>query len=335
MKGWYIARPGSISNLQWGEVEDVQAGEGQLVVKVISVSLNPVDYKTIETGNLSWIYPHVPGVDLAGEVVAMGANVVGFRMGDRVACHTNLNGRGAFAEYAVVEAEATAHIPRGISYNEAAAILCAGMTAYLAIIQKLNHVHKDTILIHGGAGGVGGFAIQLAKELGLRVFTTASTPNHEWVKVLGADVAIDYQLEDVTRRIREETGGEGVDLILNTVGSAEATEDLKRLAFSGQLAHIAGAPDMSLIKPFTLAPSIHEVALGPSYTSGSRRAKSNLAFMATVLMHRVEQGMFNPRINEVLSREELPAGLERLKGRHVRGKIVVQMQPWTWKFGRF
>lgn len=331
MKGWYIERPGSLENLQWGEVEDVHAGEGQLLVRVISVSLNPVDYKSIETGNPFWSYPHVPGVDLAGEVVAVGAEVVGFKVGDRVACHTDLNGKGAFAEYAVVDAEATALIPRGISYNEAAAVLCAGMTAYLAIIQKLNHVQKDTILIHGGAGGVGGYAIQLAKELGLRVFTTASTPNHEWVKALGADVAIDYQLEDVTRRILEETAGEGVDLILNTVGSAEATEDLKRLAFSGQLAHIAGAPDLTQIKPFTLAPSIHEVALGPSYSSGSRRAKSNLAFMATVLMHRVELGMFNPRIHEILPCEELPAGLEKLKGRHVRGKIVVQMQPWIWR----
>lgn len=326
MKAWYINQPGGIDNLSWGELEDVSAGEGQLVVKVISAALNPVDYKVIEGGNPSWTYPHIPGVDLAGEVIRIGANVNGFAVGDRVACHTDLNKRGAFAEQAVVDAVAAVKIPEDVSYDQAAAILCAGMTAYEAVIQKLNHAQKETILIHAGAGGVGGYAIQLAKELGLKVFTTASRDNHEWVQSLGADVAIDYKAEDVTKRIGEETSQLGVDLILNTVSRAEATQDLERLAFSGQLVYIAGAPELSNIKPFTLAPSIHEVALGAAHASGSSRAKANLAFMAGELMHRLAQGTLNCMITEVLSREQLPVGLSKLKGRHVCGKIIVRMQ---------
>lgn len=325
MKAWLIEQPGSIDNLVWGEIEDAHAGEGQLVIKVFSTALNPVDYQMIQSGSRNWIYPHYTGVDLAGEVVEVGQNVDGFQVGDRVACHTDLNKKGAFAEYTVVDALATAKIPIAVSFDQAAAILCAGMTAYQAIVQKLNSVQKQTILIHAGAGGVGGFAIQLAKELGLKVFTTASSVNHEWVKSLGADVAIDYNIEDVTERILEETNGEGVDLVLNTVSSAEATKDLDRLAFSGQLAYIAGAPDLSNVKPFSLSPSIHEVALGAAHSSGSVRARKNLSFMATELMRKIERGTLDPMITEVLPREELPARLKKVKGRHVRGKIIVRI----------
>lgn len=326
MKAWLIEQPGRIDNLVWRDIEDVKASEGQLVVRVISIALNPVDYKVIESGNKSWSYPHIPGVDIAGEVIEIGENVVGFKVGDRVACHTNLNEKGAFAEQAVINAASTAKIPDSISFDQAAAILCAGMTAYEAVMQKLNHAQKKTILIHAGAGGVGGFAIQLAKKLGLKVFATASFHNHDWVKSLGADVAIDYKTDDVTKRILEETNNEGVDLILNTVGSKEATEDLKRLAFSGQLAYIAGAPDVTNVKPFTLAPSLHEVALGAAHNSSSIHAKENLAFMGTELMRMIEKDTLDPMVSEVLPREELPAGLEKVKGRHVQGKIIIRMQ---------
>ena len=115
-----------------------------------------------------------------------------------------MRNRGAFAEKTIINANAAAKIPDGVSYDQAAAILCAGMTAYETIIQKLNHVQKETILIHAGAGGVGGYAIQLAKELGLKVMTTASLPNHPWVEALGADVMIDYKTEDVTAKIMNE-----------------------------------------------------------------------------------------------------------------------------------
>ncbi|MGN7359208.1 zinc-binding dehydrogenase [Paenibacillus sp. SAF-054] len=328
MKAWLIKQPGSsIEQLVWEDVPDVHAGEGQLVVKVISTALNPVDYKMIHSGRPNWTYPHYTGVDLAGEIVEVGQHAAGFRVGDRVACHTDLNQKGSFAEYTVIDAAAAAKIPEEVSFDEAAAILCAGMTAYKAMILKLNSVQKQTILIHGGAGGVGGFAIQLAKELGLKVFTTASSANHSWVKSLGADVAIDYRTEDVTQRILEETNQEGVDLIFNTISAAEATEDLKRLAFSGQLAYIAGRPDLSNMKSFSLSPSIHEVDLGAAHGSGSVRARKNLSFMAEELMRRVKEGSLSPMINEVLPREELPSGLEKLKGRHVRGKIMVRMQP--------
>ncbi|TVT27719.1 zinc-binding dehydrogenase [Salinicoccus cyprini] len=326
MKAWQLKDSGSIDNLKWEDVDDLHADSGELVVKVVSTALNPVDYKLIESGNPKWDYPHTPGVDLSGEVVEVGEGVSDFEVGERVAIHTDMSRPGAFAETAVVKATAAAKIPDGVTFDAAAALLTAGMTAYQAVVQKLNAADKETILVHGGSGGVGGFAVQLAKELGLTVYTTASEKSHDRVRALGADVAIDYKNEDVTKRIMEETKDEGVDLIFNTVSSEEATADLDRLAFAGQLAYIAGAPDTSDVKPFTLSPSIHEVALGAAHASGSEKAVKNLAYMASELMQRVAAGNLDPVINEVLPREELPEGLKKVKNNEVDGKVIVRMQ---------
>lgn len=325
MKAWLLKEAGSLDHMEWGEIADPKEGNGELLVRVRAVALNPVDYKVATNGNPAWSYPHIVGVDLAGEVISVGDGVSDFKAGDRVAVHTSLAKRGAFAELAIVDARAAGRIPDDVSFEDAAAILCAGMTAYEAVVQKLNTTHKKNILIHAGAGGVGGFAIQLAKMQGLKVFTTASTSNHEWVKDLGADVAIDYKEENVTDRIMEETNGRGADLILNTVGREVATADLERLAFSGHLAYIAGGPDLSGVKPFSLSPSIHEVALGAAHASGDDRAVSNLAFMAEELMSMVSDGRLESLVTKVLQREELVDGLKELQGRHVRGKIIVKM----------
>ncbi|MFC3418656.1 zinc-binding dehydrogenase [Salinicoccus hispanicus] len=326
MKAWQLKDSGSIDNLEWKDVDDLHASSGELLVKVFSTALNPVDYQLIESGHPKWNYPHIPGVDLSGEVLEVGEGVEGFEVGERVAIHTDMSKPGAFAEQAVVNASAAAKIPDGVSFDEAAAILCAGMTAYQAVIQKLNAAEKETILVHGGSGGVGGFAVQLAKKLGHTVFTTASKESHDRVKALGADLAIDYKDEDVTNRIMEETEDAGVDLIFNTVSSEEATADLDRLAFSGQLAYIAGAPDTSDVKPFTLSPSIHEVALGAAHASGSRKAVDNLAHMANELMARLSEDDLDPVIDKVLSREALPEGLKMLKQNETDGKVIVRMQ---------
>jgi len=188
MKAWLNHSGTAIDQWTFEEVKTPTPGEGQALIRVKTVALNPVDYKA--TNNPAWTFPHIPGVDLAGvvEQIGPGAEV---KIGDRVAIHTNLQRDGAFAEYALVDTRALALIPEDISFTEAAAILCAGMTAYEAIVQKMNTTGKETILIHAGAGGVGGIGIQLAKRLGLKVATTASTENHEWVKRLVADLAID------------------------------------------------------------------------------------------------------------------------------------------------
>lgn len=325
MKAWLLDQPG-LEYFHIGDVERPTPGAGELLIKVEAVALNPVDYKVGTNGNPNWSYPHILGVDLVGEVVEVGSSLANIITGSRVAVHTSLGNNGGFAEYAVVDARACAVVPPEVSDEAAAAILCAGMTAYEAVMQKLNTRDKETILVHAGAGGVGGYAIQLAKKLGLKVFTTASPDNFDWVTSLGADVAIDYNVEDVTEKIMELTDGRGVDLILNTVGRDVATADLDRLAFSGQLAYIAGPPDMSNMKGFTLSPSIHEVALGAAHASENERAIRNLAYMAEELMKLLETGELNDLVTDVLPFERLKDGLEQLQTRKVRGKLIVRMR---------
>ncbi|WP_214711281.1 MULTISPECIES: zinc-binding dehydrogenase [unclassified Exiguobacterium] len=325
MKAWLLDQPG-LEHLYIGEVERPTPDAGELLIKVEAVALNPVDYKVGTNGNPNWSYPHILGVDLVGEVVEVGSSIANIITGSRVAVHTSLGNNGGFAEYAVVDARACAVVPPDVSDEAAAAILCAGMTAYEAIMQKLNTRDKETILVHAGAGGVGGYAIQLAKKLGLKVFTTASPENFDWVTSLGADVAIDYNVEDVTEKIMEHTDGRGVDLILNTVGRDVATADLDRLAFSGQLAYIAGPPDMSNMKGFTLSPSIHEVALGAAHASENERAIRNLSYMAEEMMKLLEAGELNDLVTDVLPFEQLKDGLEQLQTRKVRGKLIVRMR---------
>lgn len=325
MKAWLLDQPG-LEHLHIGEVERPTPDVGELLIKVEAVALNPVDYKVGTNGNPNWSYPHILGVDLVGEVVEVGSSIANIITGSRVAVHTSLGNNGGFAEYAVVDARACAVVPPEVSDEAAAAILCAGMTAYEAIMQKLNTRDKETILVHAGAGGVGGYAIQLAKKLGLKVFTTASPENFDWVTSLGADVAIDYNVEDVTEKIMELTDGRGVDLILNTVGRDVATADLDRLAFSGQLAYIAGPPDMSNMKGFTLSPSIHEVALGAAHASENERAIRNLSYMAEEMMKLLEADELNDLVTDVLPFERLKDGLEQLQTRKVRGKLIVRMR---------
>lgn len=321
MKAWLNHSGTAIDQWTFEEVKTPTPGEGQALIRVKTVALNPVDYKA--TNNPAWTFPHISGVDLAGvvEQIGPGAEV---KIGDRVAIHTNLQRDGAFAEYALVDTRALALIPEDISFTEAAALLCAGMTAYEAIVQKMNTTGKETILIHAGAGGVGGIGIQLAKRLGLKVATTASTENHEWVKRLGADLAIDYKKENVTDVIRDWTNGRGADLIFNTVGRDEATADLGRLAFSGQLAFIAGGPDQSVVKPFTLSPSIHEVALAAAYASEDDRAIRNLGHMASELLKLVAAKELDPLVTEEIPATDIVKGLQRLSERHVRGKIIAK-----------
>ncbi|OGX79464.1 zinc-binding alcohol dehydrogenase [Exiguobacterium sp. SH31] len=325
MKAWLLEQPG-LENMNLGDIERPTPGAGELLIKVEAVALNPVDYKVGTNGNPNWAYPHILGVDLVGEVVEVGSSIANIITGSRVAVHTSLANNGGFAEYAIVDARACAVVPQDVSDEAAAAILCAGMTAYEAVMQKLNTRDKETILVHAGAGGVGGYAIQLAKKLGLKVFTTASPENFDWVTSLGADVAIDYNVEDVTERIMELTDGRGVDLILNTVGRDVATADLDRLAFSGQLTHIAGPPDMSNMKGFTLSPSIHEVALGAAHASEDERAIRNLAYMAEELMKLLETGELNDLVTDVLPFDRLKDGLEQLQTRKVRGKLIVRVR---------
>jgi NADPH:quinone reductase-like Zn-dependent oxidoreductase len=166
--------------------------------------------------------------------------------------------------------------PSQLSPIEAAALPCAGITAYQALVEKLNVKPGQTILVQGGAGGVGGYAIQIAVKLGLEVITTASSRNSEWVKILGATGSVDYGNESTRERIAEITNGNGVEAILDTVGRETSTEGLAMLTFSGGLACVATLPDLETYRQSGQALSLHNINLGGAYRHGNQKAMDQL-----------------------------------------------------------
>ncbi|MFE6892041.1 zinc-binding dehydrogenase [Streptomyces sp. NPDC057694] len=322
MRALVLDRPGGPDTLRIAELPFPEPDVGQVRVKVAACGLNPVDYQLARDGHRDWTWPHVLGLDVVGTVDALGPGVTGARLGARVAVHADLRRPGGFAEYAAVDAAALAEVPAGVDAVTAAALPCAGMTAYQAVVRRLHIGKDDTVLVTGGAGGVGGFAVQLSARAGARVLATASAHNADLVRALGADEVIDYRTQSVPERVRELTGGRGVDAVVDTVGPESATAYLRLLAHGGGLAAIAGRPDLTAVEPFTMAPSVHEIALGAAHSHGDTRARADLSAMLTELLSLTAQGHLDPRVMRTLTLDEVPSGLTELAGRHVRGKLV-------------
>jgi NADPH:quinone reductase-like Zn-dependent oxidoreductase len=198
------------------------------------------------------------------------------------------------------------------------------LTAYQALVRRLHVKSGQSILVQAGAGGVGGFAIQIAVQAGASVITTASAANHDYVRSLGAEAAIDYRHEQVHERVMAWSGGRGVDAVVDTVSGASATAGTRMLAFGGAIACIAGLPDFAQVS-FQKAISIHQIALGGAYFQGDRRDQADLAHMGEEMIAMVADGRIDPLVSEVIDFEDIPSGLEELRGRHVHGKIVAQI----------
>lgn len=301
---------------------------------VEACGLNPVDLNTMHGGHPTWSWPHILGLDVAGTIAELSNGVEGFVVGDRVVFHGDLRRDGGYAEFVTTRAEVLARIPDQVSFEVAAALPCAGMTAYQAIHRRLHVGAEDVVLITAGAGGVGGFAVQLAKAAGARVITTCSAYNADYVRSLGADEVIDYRAESIPQRVRELTSsresGErrgsrtdwGVDAVLDTVSSTSATENIQLLAHGGGIATIAGGPDLSVITPFTLAPSWHEISLGAAHADGDLRARRRLAEDLQTLLAMVAHGRLDPMLADTVDLDHVPQALAKLATRHGRGKYV-------------
>ncbi|WP_405883526.1 zinc-dependent alcohol dehydrogenase family protein [Streptomyces sp. NBC_01136] len=203
------------------EIDKPTAGSGQVLVKVKASGVNPLDTK-IRAGKAAHAkrtLPAVLGMDLAGVVEEVGAGVTGFAPGDEVYGMTGGIGdlQGSLAEYAAVDARLLAHKPTSLTMREAAALPLVVITAWEGLVDRAQVHAGQNVLIHGGAGGIGHVAVQIARARGAAVFATASTPQLEVVKTLGA-TPIDYTTTSADEYVAEHTGGEGFDVIFDTVG---------------------------------------------------------------------------------------------------------------------
>jgi len=324
MRALLLDQPGPVATLRIADVPEPEAGAGEIRVKVAAVGLNPVDYKLAGRGNPAWAYPHILGLDVAGTIDRLGAGVDGLALGDRVYYHGDLTKVGGFSELAITTAHTVAKIPASVSFADAAAIPCAGLTAYQGLVRRLRIQKGQMVWVQGGAGGVGGYGVQIAAQAGATVITTSSQRNFDHVKGLGATHVIDYQTEDVVARIMEITEGRGVDAVQAAVDADSADQGLAVLAFGGAISCIAGLPTLS-DQTFAKAISLHKISLGAAHQSNNRAAQLDLAQMAEEMIALVADKKINPMVEQVIALEDIPAGLAQLESRHVRGKIVAAL----------
>ena len=324
MRALLLDRPGALEHLRIGEAPLPEPGPGELRVRVHAVGLNPVDYKLARGGHPAWRYPFILGLDVAGTVDALGPGAEPWTLGDRIAYHGDLSRPGGLAEFAIVPAHVTARIPDSVSFVDAAAIPCAGMTAYQALYHKTTIRAGTSLLVQAGAGGVGGFAIQMARLHSVQVITTASARNHDYVRTLGANNVIDYQTEDVVERVLEITQGRGVDIVIDTLGAESAAVGLKLLAFNGHLMCIDDTPPVNALD-FGKAVSIHSIMLGGAHLQHDYPWQRAMCVDLTNLMDMLEAKVIHSMVTQVVSLEKTADALLALERRHVRGKIVTQL----------
>ncbi|MEM6650810.1 MAG: zinc-binding dehydrogenase, partial [Pseudomonadota bacterium] len=231
-----------------------EAGPGEVVVRIHATSINVVDTKI--RGGMDAIAPDDPiilGCDMAGKVTALGPGVTGFKVGDEVyGCAGGIKGSdGTYAEEMVADARLLAKKPESLSFKEAAGLPLVAITAWEALVDRAKVQPGERVLVHGGTGGVGHIGIQLAKALGAVVHTTVSTKaKAEVAHQLGADRAILYRDQSVADYVAAETGGQGYDVVFDTVGGPNLPTSLEALAVNGRcvtIVSLESAPDLSAL----------------------------------------------------------------------------------------
>lgn len=293
---------------------------GEVLVRVHATSINPLDYQ-IRRGDYpeSVPLPAITGHDVSGVVEAVGPGVTSFVPGDEVWYTPQIfQGSGSYAEYHVASETIIGKKPAALSHLEAASLTLVGGTAWEALVVRAGLRVGESILIHGGAGGVGHVAIQLAKAIGARVLTTARASNAEFVRGLGADVVIDYEKEDYVDAVLRETGGHGVDVVFDTIGGDTLSRSADALAQLGRVVSIVDiAKPQNLLQAWGKNASYHFV-----FTRQHRGKLDELSAL-------IERGQLRPHVGAVYSLADIPAAHARLESPNngLRGKIAIAVAP--------
>ncbi|WP_010539586.1 zinc-binding dehydrogenase [Dietzia alimentaria] len=296
-----------------GEVDTPRPGPGEVLVRVHASSTNPID-ALIRLGMArpDLPMPAVLGSDIAGVVEELGPGVTDFTIGDEVYYTTQLTqGGDGYAQYNVASAAIVARKPSGLSFTEAAAIPLAGGTAWEAVVRRLAVRPGQTVLVHGGSGGVGSFAIQFAVAAGATVLSTAGPDNQEVVRSLGA-TPIDYSSEDFVKVVLDHTAGAGADAVLDTVGGDNVRRSLTAARGGGHIATIV-PPDGQLDALYQRNQTLHGIFLS--------RERARLTEMTPVF----EQGLARPSIGSVMPLADIVEAHRVLDSGHSRGKTVIEM----------
>jgi NADPH:quinone reductase-like Zn-dependent oxidoreductase len=308
MKAVLLTNHGEPEMLRYGEAPDPTAGPGEVVVDIHAASVNAADYKVRLGGGRYSLsrFPHILGRDFSGVISTVGAGVNDLTVGDAVFGVTDQGVEGAYAEKIAINAAIIAKKPDRLGHAEAAALGLTSLTALTAIEDTAHLKAGQTILIQGGAGGVAGFSVQLAKHLGARVITTASAGNHPYVRSLGADQVIDYNVEDFTAI------GPICDVVFDTVGGGVRAGCYAVLKPGGKLVWIAPAPegfhssrnDVQTLRPNVIRDRAHLERMLALLDAGAVRPP-------TIVRYKLADAAEAHRVSEA---------------RHLQGKLVLEVR---------
>jgi NADPH:quinone reductase-like Zn-dependent oxidoreductase len=308
MKAMLLTNHGGPEALRYGEAPDPLAGPGEMVVDVHAASVNGADPKVRRGGGRYQLsqFPHILGRDFSGVVSKLGPGVTDFAVGDAVFGVTDQGIEGAYAEKLAIKAAIIAKKPDRLSHAEAAALGLISLTALTAIEDTARLKAGETTLIQGSAGGVAGFAVQLAKHLGATVIATASASNHAYVRSLGADRVIDYNAEDFT------TIGPICDVVFDTVGGDVRAGCYKVLKAGGRLVWIAPAPEGFQV------PRQDVETLRPDVKRDRAHLERMLALLAAGAVRPPE--ITHYKLADAAQAHQIS------EGRHLRGKLVLEVR---------
>lgn len=332
MKAFIVDRYGKKDNVRIGEMPDPALREDDVLVQIHAAGVNPLDSK-IRGGEFKLLLPYrlpfVLGNDLAGVVVRVGSRVRRFKPGDEVYARPDADRIGSFAELISIKENSLASKPKTITMEEAASVPLVGLTAWQALVEKADLKKGQKVLIHGGSGGVGTFAIQLAKYLGATVATTTSTANVDLVKKLGADAVIDYKKDDFEKILRD------YDVVLNSLGAEMLEKSLQVLRPGGKLISISGPPDPDFAKehgsPWYLEQIMRLLSFRIRKKAKRHRVSYSFLFMRAngdqlrEIASLIDSGIIKPVMDRVFPFESTQEALAYVEKGHAKGKVVVKM----------
>jgi len=319
-----IEETGGPDVLRYGEIATPEPGPDDIRVRIAYAGVNPADWKNRQ-GMLAafrpYSFPYIIGFDAAGVVDAVGANVSGFTPGDRVFTPTNhgQGGQGSYAEFAIASADRVAQIPEGMSFAQAAALPVAALTAWQGLFDRGGLQAGQMAMIHGGSGGLGGFAVQFARWAGARVAATCSTPNVEYLKSLGVERVIDYRKENIAEAVAAWAPG-GLDYLMDAVGASTIPNGLDMVRTGGTFVSIPTLTDDGDIPAAAVAGAAKGVNRVFS-TMVDVGCNVQLAQIAKLL---VEGHITLPPLHEYALRDVARAH-EAIQSGHTRGKIVLKV----------
>ena len=333
MKAFILERYGNADGVRPGDTPDPELREDDVLVQIHAAGVNLLDSK-IRNGEFKRILPyHLPlilGHDVAGIVVGVGSRVRRFKTGDQVYARLPDGRIGAFAEFCAIKEDDVALKPTALTMEEAASIPLVGLTAWQALIERASLKQGQRVLIHAGAGGVGTFAIQLAKHVGATVATTTSTANVDLVRSLGADVVIDYKKEDFADVLRD------YDVVLNSLDKVTLEKSLRVLRPGGQLISISGPPDAAFARSIGASWIVRLIVPALSYgiRAKARRRQADYSFLfmranggqLTEITSLIDAGIIRPVVDRVFPFASTKEAMAYVEAGRAKGKVVVSIR---------